>query len=89
MPFNGFGSRTDLQTITKERKNDCAVITALETGKLPGRLNPPGRAVPSSHSNVISGDAQGDVITDGTYIYTLISISGSLVWDRRAYSVGW
>lgn len=89
MPFNLFGTDADLQTIVRERRKDAATVKMLEDGKLPGRIRTGLRAVPSGNADVIAGDALGDVVTNGTYVYTLISVSGALKWDRRAHSVGW
>lgn len=89
MPIKKYGASATLDDVLSERHNDARTILAIENGKLLGRFNPVGRAVPSSHSNVIQGDAQGDVITDATYVYTLLSVSGALVWHRVALSIAW
>lgn len=93
MPFQNFGSSATLEDIKRVRQSDSQTITQLENGKLQGRFAPitngVPRAVPSSHSDVIRGDTLGDVITDATYVYTLLSVSGTLVWDRRALSIAW
>jgi len=89
MQLNPFGSNSTLADVLRERANDVATVAALDQGKLPGRIRTGLRAVPSSNSDVIAGDALGDVITDATYIYTLIRVSGSLKWDRRAHNVSW
>lgn len=93
MPFKNFGTSATLQDVLRTRKDDCNTVQVLENGKLMGRFNPINngvlRAAPSAHNNVIQGDAQGDVITDATYIYTLLSVSGTLVWNRQALSIAW
>lgn len=89
MPLNLFGANTSLLTIIRERRRDAAAVAALETGKMPGRIRTGFRAVPSSATDVIAGDAEGDLVTDGTYTYQLITVSGALKWNRIAHSVAW
>lgn len=64
-------------------------IRQLRNNRLQGRQRTDTRAAPSSATNVVAGDSLGDVVTDGTYIYTLIDVSGTLKWDRQAHSTGW
>jgi len=46
--------------------------------------------IPSSPTDVLSGDNVGDVANDGSFVYTLLDIGGgTLRWDRRAIDVGW
>lgn len=87
--MNQFGNLTDIKDIIAERKRDVIEYNALKTGKKQGRIRTGIRAVPSSATDVIQGDAEGDIVTDATYIYELVTVSGSLKWDRRAHSVGW
>lgn len=48
------------------------------------------RAAPSTPSDVLATDNEGDIVNDNTYEYKLLNISGTgLRWDRRTLSVGW
>jgi len=48
------------------------------------------RAAPSSPSDVLSTDEEGDIVNDATHEYKLLNISGTgLRWDQRALSIGW
>ncbi|HUV84254.1 MAG TPA: hypothetical protein VMV86_01010 [Methanosarcinales archaeon] len=47
------------------------------------------RAAPSSNSDVLATDNEGDIVNDATYEYKLLNISGSLKWDRRTLDVSW
>lgn len=87
--FNPFGSTADLETVVRERRNDVAIVNDLIGNKLPGRARTNFRSVPTSATDVTATDREWDVIVDATYVYTLITVSGSLVWDRRAHSTGW
>ena len=89
MPINLYGEQATLETVIRERRKDAATISTLENGKLPGRIRTGLRAVPSSPTDVIQGDAEGDTVINSTYVFCLISVSGVLKWDRRAHNVGW
>jgi len=47
--------------------------------------------VPSSPTDVLADDAEGDVViqADGAFEYTLIDVSGTLKWDRRTLDTAW
>ena len=47
--------------------------------------------VPSSPSDVLATDTEGDIVTDGTngFEYTLIDVSSTLTWDRRTLNFAW
>lgn len=47
------------------------------------------RAAPSSPTNVLATDSEGDIVNDATYEYKLLNISGTLRWDRRLLSTAW
>ena len=47
------------------------------------------RAAPSSASDVLATDEEGDIVNDATYEYKLLNISGTLLWDRRALDTSW
>ena len=87
--MNRFTQSTTLGDIVRERDRDIADFEAVRLGKMDGRIRTATRAVPSAANNVVAGDAEGDVVVDGTYVYTLYSISGTLLWDRRSHSAGW
>lgn len=42
--------------------------------------------VPSSATDIVAGDREGDTVVavDGSYQYTLVDVSGSLMWARVA-----
>lgn len=51
-----------------------------------------GRAterVPSGPTDVEATDNEGDIVSDGTYEYKLVDVSGNLRWDRRTLNVSW
>tara|TARA_R110000851_G_scaffold203106_1_gene354949 strand:- start:187 stop:450 length:264 start_codon:yes stop_codon:yes gene_type:complete len=87
--MNKFSQHTSLQDIIRERETDVTEVDLLREGKLYGRFRTLTRTVPSSATNVLFDDAEGDVVTDATYVYTVYSVSGVLKWDRRSLSVGW
>ena len=47
------------------------------------------RVAPSSNSNVLATDNEGDIVNDATHEYKLLNISGTLKWDRRTLDVAW
>jgi len=49
------------------------------------------RTEPSSPTDVIATDREGDIVinTTGTYEYKLVSVSGTLKWDRRSINTSW
>ena len=47
------------------------------------------RAAPSSNSDVLATDNEGDIVNDATREYKLLDISGTLTWDRRTLDVTW
>lgn len=89
MPLNLYGESASIEDVIRERRRDAQAVKSIEDDKLNGRIRTGLRAVPSGNADIIQGDALGDVITDATYIYTLISVSGAMKWDRRAHSVAW
>ena len=85
-----FISVTDLEDVLLEiiriREEDVTEFANLSNIYLPGRST--GR-VPSSNSDVLATDQEGDVVNDGTYEYKLIDDSGTLKWDRRTLDIAW
>lgn len=48
------------------------------------------RAAPSSPSDVLATDQEGDIVNTATHEYKLLNIpSTGLRWDRRALDVAW
>lgn len=47
------------------------------------------RAAPSTPTNVLPTDQEGDICNNATYEFKLLNISGVLKWDRRTLNVGW
>lgn len=48
------------------------------------------RLAPTSPTDVLATDQEGDIVNDNTYEYKLLNISGSgLLWDRRTLDVTW
>ena len=47
------------------------------------------RSAPSSATDVLSTDQEGDIVNDNTYEYKLLTISGNLRWDRRTLDTSW
>lgn len=49
------------------------------------------RRIPSGAVDVVAGDKLGDVVyaLDGSYQYTLVSVSGVNTWARVALDVAW
>jgi predicted DNA repair protein MutK len=89
MPFNIYNSNADMRDVVRERSNDALVVSQLEQDKLNGRIRTDFRTVPSSATDVVAGDAEGDIVVDATYIYRLITVSSALKWDRQTINVGW
>ncbi len=89
MPFNRFSSTASTEDIRRERQRDSMVIENLEQGKLQGRFRNE-RGAPSSATDIVSGDAVGDIVASGSYIYTLIDVFGTgLRWHRQSLAIGW
>ena len=93
MPFNQYGVDGSLQTVLNERLRDISTIEQLERNKLAGRRRNGGannRTAPSSATDVIQGDAEGDIVNDGTYIYELINVTGTgLRLHRVSLAISW
>lgn len=97
MPFNSYGPLTgnimqSLSTVYNERERDASAIKQLENGRVIGRLRNAGanaRAVPTSNSDVLTGDAEGDRLYDASYLYLCVNISGELKWGRIALDTTW
>ena len=89
MPFRLFHAKITTQEIAALRRDDAAIVAGLENDKLKGRIRTGFRTTPSSATDVLGSDAEGDVVVGATYVYRLLSVSGVLKWDRQSLSVGW
>ena len=86
-------SREDLLDAYKEmarlRDNeDIPDFTNLTNRFVRGRTT---SRVPSSPSDVLASDSEGDIVTDAPngFEYKLVNNNGTLVWDRRALTISW
>lgn len=85
------GSEKDIKDVLSD------IIRLRQTEDLPDFNNlvnvfVSGRSVnriPSAPNDVLATDSQGDISYDDDYQYTLVMVSGSLLWDRRALDTGW
>lgn len=84
-----YGPGATFEDAKKLRREDALIVQKLIEGKLKGRIRTGFRAAPSSNSDVISGDVEGDVVTDATYKYELLTVSGSLKWHRTTLNISW
>lgn len=86
MPINSYGplaSNNGLEVVFNERERDVSAIAQLETGKLQGRYRNVGaiaRDIPTSSTDIVSGDAEGDIVYNGSTLYICLNISNSLAW---------
>lgn len=79
MSFNQYNSGTTWEEAKVLRRSDVSTIDQLERNKLTGRVRL-DRATPSSSSDIIQGDAEGDRIFTGAALWELQRISGTLQW---------
>jgi hypothetical protein len=79
-----------LSEIVRLREHeDVSDFTNLNQRFVRGRARFQERTAPSSPTNVLSTDEEGDIVNDATYEYKLLNISGTLKWDRRTLDVAW
>lgn len=83
------GMEEALRQIIGTRPDDKAAFSKVEQFKMPGRVRTGIRAVPTSATDVVNADLEGDLITDATYLYRLVNVSGVLKWHRTTLSIGW
>lgn len=81
-----FTETTLLSDIIRERKTDILEYENLRTGKLDGRIRTATRAAPSANDDTLAGDKEGDIVVDGTYVYTAIEVSGTQTEGGRSGS---
>ena len=87
MPFNGYGASPRIDVVFNEREKDVSTISQIETGKLQGRFRNEGasaRAVPSSNTDTVRGDAEGDIVYDGSALYICLKLNDTLEWREIA-----
>lgn len=95
MPFNGYGSPDSnisraVDVVYNERERDVSTIFQIETGKLQGRFRNTGanaRVVPSTTPTVEMGDAEGDILYNGTQLHICLNIAGELSWRTISLAV--
>lgn len=80
-----------LQEIARIREaEDISDFLNLDNRFVAGRGLFETRAAPSSPSDVLATDSEGDIVNTATHEYKLLNISGTgLRWDRRALDVAW
>jgi len=79
-----------LQEIRRLREQeDISDFTNLNNRFVLGRGRFTSRVAPSSNSDVLATDTEGDIVNDATFEYKLLDISGTLKWDRRTLDVSW
>lgn len=79
-----------LQEIRRLREyEDISDFQNLNNRFVLGRGRFTTRAAPSSNSDVLATDNEGDIVNDATYEYKLLNISGTLKWDRRLLDTTW
>lgn len=78
-----------VREMVRIRDSDVVAFNNLKQQFVSGRGLFLTRAAPSTPTNVLATDQVGDICNDATYEYKLLSISGTLKWDRRALNVGW
>lgn len=93
MPISQYGNRTTLEDVFRERPRDVSAIDQLERNKMPGRDRTKGElarsSAPSSSGDVVDNDREYDFYYDSSYVYRVLSISGSLTWVRSAITTSW
>ena len=79
-----------LQEIIRIREaEDISDFQNLNNRFVLGRGRLTSRIAPTSATNVLATDSEGDIVNDATYEYKLLNISGTLRWDRRTLSTAW
>ena len=72
-----------------QRPNDMRVIRQMQRNKLDGRNRNSGenyRAIPTSSSDVLAGDAEGDIVYDNSKMWRAMDIDGALKWKPIGYA---
>lgn len=70
------------------RREDVIEFNSLNNRLVRGRLRS-DRAAPSSSSNIVGGDQEGDIVRTGSYEYIVVNDAGTLKWARISLSVAW
>lgn len=82
--------RRAFQEISRLRRDeDISDFQNLNNRFVLGRGLFQSRATPSSPSDVLATDEEGDYVSDATHEFKLLNISGTLLWDRRVLDTGW
>ena len=80
----------NMQEIARLRETeDISDFNNLDNRFVAGRGLFTQRVAPSSATDVLATDNEGDIVNDATYEYKLLSISGNLRWDRRLLDTSW
>lgn len=77
------------EIVRLREQEDISDFTNLNNRLVRGRGRFQERAAPTSNSDVVATDQEGDIVNDATYEYKLLNISGTLKWDRRTLDVAW
>jgi hypothetical protein len=77
-----------IEAVSMSRREDVVEFNSLNNRLLRGRLRS-DRAVPTSSTNVVGGDQEGDIVRSGTYEYIVVNSSGTLKWARHALDSTW
>ena len=79
-----------LQEIARLRETeDISDFSNLPQRFVSGRGLFTTRSAPSSPTDVLATDQEGDIVNDATFEYKLLNISGTLRWDRRSLDTSW
>lgn len=82
----------NLQEIARLRETeDISDFENLSNRFVSGRGLFRQRSAPSSPTDVLATDNEGDIVNDNSFEYKLLDIdgSGTLRWDRRALNTSW
>jgi hypothetical protein len=77
------------EIVRLREQEDISDFTNLNSRFVLGRGRFTSRAAPSSATDVLAADVEGDIVNDATYEYKLLNISGTLKWDRRTLDTSW
>jgi len=83
MQTNRLGANATQPDLLREHNRVVTDIEQIEQNRLQGRIRTLTRAVPATETDVVAGDAEGDVLTDATHRYELLSYGGTMLWDKR------
>ena len=79
-----------LQEIVRLREDeDVSDFTNLPNRFVSGRGLFQTRVAPSSSSDVLATDVEGDIVNDATHEFKLLELSGTLAWTRILLDTAW